>query len=438
MLGPVARPETEKHERRGALSPRRVRIAVVAGPDEGRVVEPAGREPLVVGTASDTDLVLSDPSVSRYHLELRRAEHGIRVEDLGSLNGTYLGEAQIRIERGTVHAGTRLELGQTTIEVQDGEAVDDEPDRAPPIPGMVARSAAMQQIATTVHRLADKNVSVLVQGETGTGKEVVARAIHDLSARASAPFEVVDCGSLAPTLVASELFGHERGAFTGADRAHAGAFARADGGTLFLDEIGELPRDIQPVLLGVLERRRFRPLGGSKERWTDVRVVAATHRDLRSAVNDGSFRADLYYRLAVARLVIPPLRDRPEDVDALVEHFVRELADEPGPLPFGDAALDALREQRWPGNARELRNVVESALAMGRLEVGGVAVDEPGEDGERTVPYRDARAAAIARFEKRYLSRLIEDADHNASLAARRAKMDRPYLLTLLRKHGLR
>jgi DNA-binding NtrC family response regulator len=270
---------------------------------------------------------------------------------------------------------------------------------------------------------------------------VVARAIHALSPRAGRAFEVVDCGSLPPTLIASELFGHERGAFTGADRKRVGAFERAHGGTLFLDEIGELPLDVQPALLGALERRRFRPLGASREVDVDVRVIAATHRDLRAAVNDASFRADLYYRIAVTRIEIPPLRERPEDVEPLVSHFVREVRGPAASSPFGWAAMAALREHRWSGNARELRNVVESALAMGRIELDGgpaAALDDLAEPVGARPSYRDARALAVERFERAFLTELMAEVGGNASEAARRARMDRPYLLTLLRKHGLR
>jgi DNA-binding NtrC family response regulator len=242
------------------------------------------------------------------------------------------------------------------------------------------------------------------------------------------------------TLVASELFGHERGAFTGADRRRAGAFERANGGTVFLDEIGELPLEVQPALLGVLERKRFRPLGSTNEVDVDVRVIAATHRDLRAGVNQAVFRADLYYRLAVAKIFLPPLRDRPEDVEPLVRHFVLELTGDPTLAPFGPEAMERLRAQPWGGNVRELRNVVENALAMGSAEETSLeyaaARDALADRGVE--PYRKARAEVIARFESEYLARLIQLTGGNASEAARRAGMDRPYLLTLLRKHGLR
>jgi DNA-binding NtrC family response regulator len=388
-----------------------------------------------IGVADDNSLIVRDARVSRYHLELTATADGVRVRDLGSLNGTFT--SGVRVFDALLPPGARIELGDTVLELEDaGVAPEkiDELEQGAPVPGMVAQSVAMREIGRLIQRLAPTHVSVLIQGETGTGKEVVARAIHALSPRHEGPFEVVDGGALPPTLIASELFGHERGAFTGADRQREGAFERADGGTLFLDEIGELLIEIQAVLLGVVERRKFRRVGGTKELACDVRIVCATHRDLRTAVNDGSFRADVYYRLAVSRIVIPPLRDRPDDIPPLVRMFVEELTGDPQAMPFGHGAIESLMMHRWSGNVRELRNVVENALAMGEL---GLA-DEPGASRSEPTSYRDARAAAIHRFEHTFLKSLIESCEGNASAAARRAKMDRPHLLTLLRKHGLR
>jgi DNA-binding NtrC family response regulator len=242
-------------------------------------------------------------------------------------------------------------------------------------------------------------------GESGTGKELFARAVHEHSKRADGPFVVVDCASLTPTLVASELFGHEKGAFTGADRRHQGAFERADGGTIFLDEIGELPEQLQPNLLGVLERRRFRRLGGRDEIEVDVRVVSATNRDLRAEVNAGTFRLDLYYRLAVVRFAVPSLRERPEDIPILIEHFLREAGET---APMGEvvppAVMAGLQRHHWPGNVRELRNYVEATVAMGEtpeLEAGlsqggdpGVAAGGPSipVNAVLDLPYKEARA----------------------------------------------
>ena len=420
---------------RTKLQPRPVRVV-----HQLRVVGDAGSaegDTLSIGTADDNALVLRDPAVSRYHLELRRTPAGVQVVDLGSRNGTWLGGA--RIERALVPAGTQLRIGDTTLAVEDaGQSL------APPAPTDLPRSAdlvgdseAIREVARLVHRVARVDSSVLIHGETGTGTEVVSRAIHEASPRRDRELVVVDCGSLPAQLIASILFGHEKGAFTGADQRRAGAFERAEGGTVLLDEIGELPLDLQPALLGVLERRAFTRVGGAQPIAVDVRVLAATHRDLRAEVNAGRFRADLYYRLAVAKIAIPPLRERTEDIEALVRHFVQRLTGvaELGPLA---GVLDELRAQPWSGNVRELRNVVEAALVMGELDIAGAP-----RPTTKLVPgalptYRDARAAALARFEGEYLRTLIDRAGGNASEAARLARMDRPYLLTLLRKHGLR
>ncbi len=264
----------------------------------------------------------------------------------------------------------------------------------------------------------------------------MARAIHFNSLRRDRPFVAVNCGAVPETLLESELFGHMRGAFTGADRARRGAFERADGGTLFLDEIGELSPTAQAVLLGVLERKIVRRVGGDKEIAVDVRIVSATHRDLREQVNAGSFRADLYFRLAAGRVVAPALSARREDIRPLAEHFARQLTGDDGAL---DAeTLGLLETPAWPGNVRELRAAVERVLQFGASELDeptpGAALARPGE----IVRYRDAKAQATAVFEREYLERLITAAANNVSEAARLAKMDRPYLIELLKKYGLR
>jgi DNA-binding NtrC family response regulator len=424
---------------------RALRIIVETGSDAGATCTPGANDgggALAIGTAADNALVLTDPAVSRYHLELRHAATGVEVVDLGSRNGTWLGG--VRLDRGVVPPGTRLRLGDTTIAVDDAGATVAPPASEPPrVAELVGDSDAIKDVSRLVHKLARVDSSVLIHGETGCGKEVVARAIHDASPRRGHDLVVVDCGSMPATLISSLLFGHEKGAFTGADQRRAGAFERAAGGTVLLDEIGELPLEVQPALLGVLERRTFTRVGGAQPIAVDVRVLAATHRDLRAEVNAGRFRADLYYRLAVAKIVIPPLRERAEDIEPLVRHFVQRLTGvaELGPLA---SALDQLRTQPWSGNVRELRNVVEAAIVMGELELGASApTAAPALVAATALPgplasYRDARAAAVTEFEAGYLRALIARAGDNASEAARIARMDRPYLLTLLRKHGLR
>ena len=421
----------------------RLSLAVARGPDAGKLVTLAAGARASVGTALDNDLVLGDRTVSRYHLELEPTAAGISLRDLGSTNGTFAGS--IRLREAVLPRGAQLRVGDSVLVVDAADAdtpeVAADPDEA--LPGMVYASAAMREVARRVRQIAGHAAAVLVPGETGTGKELVARAVHELSPRRAGPFVTVDAASLPPTLLEAELFGHDRGAFTGADRARAGAFERADGGTVFLDEIGELPLPAQGALLGVLERKRFRRVGGDREISVDVRVVSATNRDLRAEVNRGAFRADLYYRVAGARLVVPPLRDRPEDVAVIARRFALELT---GEGALGEDVVAALGAARWPGNVRELRSAVERAVAFGAHDLAALLDDPapraprgaaPAADGE-IERYRDAKARAVTVFEERYVRELLAAAGDNASEAARRAQMDRPYLLALLRRHGLR
>jgi len=331
-----------------------------------------------------------------------------------------------------------LSIGKTRVRVDDGARITLELHESEELNALRGRTAVMRRLMARVRKAAASDTPVLLIGESGTGKELVARALHEEGRRKDGPFVTVDCGALSPSLVASELFGHERGAFTGADREHVGAFERAHGGTLFLDEIGELGAELQPALLGVLERGRLRRVGGRKELEVDVRVVAATHRDLRSEVNTGSFRLDLYYRLAVVVLTLPSLRERAEDVPLLVLHFLREAGHD-GPIEsvFSADALAALARHRWPGNVRELRNVVEATLAMGEApELAGPS--SPETSPSLDLPYKDARRALLDDFERRYVERLLERTGGNVSAAAREAQMDRTYLIKLVARHGLK
>jgi len=413
----------------------RVRVTVISGRDAGKTFEPDGAATFSIGVSGDNAITLEDPTVSRYHLEIERTDAGFKVSDLGSLNGTQLGVAQI--ERATVPPGTRIQLGQTTIELDDSTEASSTDASTVAIPGLVGGSPVMQALRSQIARLGPSNASVLIQGETGTGKEVFARAIHALGPRRDKPFQVVDCGSLPTTLIASELFGHERGAFTGADARRLGAFELAHGGTLVLDEIGELPMAVQPALLGVLERRRFRRVGGDTDIATDIRVLAATNRDLRAEVNRGQFRADLYFRLAVVRLVLPPLRERREDIPALVAHFLREVAGDDRRSPINRASLDALMAHPWGGNLRELRNVVEAAVTMGQVALEDAPVAAPGETSA-LIPYKEARVQALAGFEKAYVTAVLAACNGNVSEAARRAQMDRSYLFDLMKRAGVK
>jgi DNA-binding NtrC family response regulator len=423
-----------------ALPVRLLRVDVIRGPDEGKSAVASG-ETLSVGSADGNDLVLTDPTVSGFHLELKRRRDGVLVVDLESTNGTFVGDA--RIERAVLARDARLRVGRTTLGIADGDQVELALHGDDTLAGLRGRSAAMRRLMSQIQRAALSEASVLVVGESGTGKELVARALHELGPRASGPFVTVDCGALAPTLVASELFGHEKGAFTGAERQHVGAFEQAGGGTLFLDEIGELPPPLQSALLGALERRRFRRVGGRNEIEVDARFVCATHRDLRAEVNQGAFRLDLYYRIAVITLQMPPLRERRDDVPLLVEHFAR-LEGHDGPIDtvFPPEAMVRLAEQRWPGNVRELRNVVEATLAMGEPPPSAVApLAGGGTDATAALldrPYKEARSELLRDFERRYLVRLLDRSGGSVQQAARSAGLDRSHVAELLRRHGLR
>jgi DNA-binding NtrC family response regulator len=424
--------------RRPGLPIRLVKAEVTEGPDEGKSAIAAG-DALSIGTAQGNDLILTDPTVSRYHLELAPARGGIAITDHDSTNGTRLGGA--RLTRAVVPTGTTLTLGDSRVAVSEGgnsEVVLHEDDK---LHGIRGKTPVMRRLMAQVERAAPSGVSVLILGESGTGKELVARALHEASGRAGKPFVTVDCGSLSPNLVASELFGHERGAFTGATQQHKGAFERADGGTVFLDEIGEIPLPLQANLLGVLERKRFKRVGGSADIEVDVRVISATHHDLRGDVNAGSFRLDLYYRLAVVTLAVPSLSERSADIPLLVEHFLRTAGwDGPVGAVVDAATMTAFSAHRWPGNVRELRNAVEAMLAMGENTIAqgtGVAPADAGDSIGRVLeqPYKEARAAVLADFEGRYLRDLLDRAGGNVSEAARIGRMNRSHLTELLRRH---
>jgi DNA-binding NtrC family response regulator len=419
-----------------SLPVRTIDVEVLGGPDAGLRVT---GDSLTIGTAEGSSLRLSDPSVSRFHAELRAGAGGVTIVDCGSTNGTFVGA--VRIDRAVVPPATLLRVGATTLRVGDAPPVSVEVHGEETLAGVVGCTATMKRVMAQVAKAARSEVSVLVTGESGTGKELVARALHDLGPRRDRPFITVDCGSLPPTLVASELFGHERGAFTGADRAHVGAFEAAHGGTIFLDEIGELQPAIQATLLGVLERRRLRRLGSRNDIAIDVRVVAATHRDLRAEVNRGSFRLDLFYRLAVVTLVIPPLRERPEDIPLLVEHFLRDAGHtQPVAALISPQAMEALQRLHFAGNVRELRNLVEAAIAMGEppvVEGAPSAVRGAMLGADLSLPYKDARAQLLDHFEAQYLEALLERAGGNVSAAARMARMTRSHLSELLAKRRL-
>jgi transcriptional regulator with PAS, ATPase and Fis domain len=419
----------------------KTRIAVTAGPDAGLALEVAAR--LVrVGTAPDNELVLTDDTVSRRHCEIELTEKGMRVCDVGSTNGVVTGG--MRIYDAVLAGPATLQLGDTVLTITpQQETVDRERVTGDHFGDLLGGSARMRELFADLERIAPSDVTLLVEGETGTGKDLVAESVHGASPRAEGPYVVFDCGAVAPNLAESELFGHERGAFTGAVNARPGVFEQAHGGTVFLDELGELPRELQPKLLRVLEKREVRRVGGTRVIPVDVRVIAATNRNLIVEVQRTNFRQDLYFRIAAAHVLVPPLRERMDDLPLLLEHF---LSLETPPRAASDIAThvwDMFRAYRWPGNVRELRNAAQRLLvtperALAHAATAEMSVPLQGATGaEEVVPLRVARREAGDAFECRYLETLLARTGGNVTRAAAIAEVSRQMVQKLMRKHGI-
>jgi DNA-binding NtrC family response regulator len=416
----------------------RYRLVVTDGPDRELSID-GGEAELAIGTAPANAMILSDTAVSRHHIAITPTPRGHLVRDLGSTNGTAING--VAIERAFLAPGATIAIGQSKLrfdplggEERAALSTDVRWGRA------LGASEAMRRIFAVLPKLADSDATILLEGETGTGKGLLAEAIHEASPRAAGPLIVLDCGAIPPTLIESELFGHERGAFTGASAARIGGFEAARGGTVFLDEIGELPLDMQPKLLRAIEDRVVKRVGGNEPVRLDIRIIAATNRDLRSEINQGRFRSDLYYRLNTFRLRIPPLRERREDIALLVAHFYRQLS--PGGEPPPAELLAELARHDWPGNVRELRAAVERAVLLGDPAVWrALSGDAPttAEDGRFIdgTSFRAAKERAIAAWEREYVRSLIALHDGNLSRAARAVRMDRNHLRELLRRHRI-
>jgi DNA-binding NtrC family response regulator len=413
------------------IAVRRARLRVSRGPSRGAQLELSSLAPIVIGSDPDADLVLADDTVSGRHAEVRPTARGWVVRDLGSTNGVVISE--VRVAEAQLDENTRrLQLGESELEWKLYDDEVEHPLAATPFGGLVGDAPPMRALFALCEQAAASDSTILLEGESGTGKEVLAEALHRGSPRAGRPFVVVDCGSLAANLVESELFGHEKGAFTGADRARTGALEEANGGTLFLDEIGELPLEQQVKLLRALEARQVRRLGAAHTAAIDVRVIAATHRRLEGLVAAGQFRADLYYRLAVIKVHLPPLRERSEDILTLARRFLAELKPSLDPSQLlSDAVSTALTTHRWPGNVRELRNVVQRLVLVGELATDVRAPMAPPE-------YEAARRQALDDFEREYCRAVLAHAGGNVSRAATSAGLSRQMLHRLLRKHDLR
>jgi len=418
-------------------------LSVEAGPDRGRSFE-LDKAVVRIGSGDQADVRLTDRAVSRLHCELTIDGATLRLRDLGSKNGTWVGKC--RIYEADVAAGTQVRVGETTLVL----GVEKRPTRKAVWQGgdhygsLFGASPAMHRLYLMLERLAASREPVLVRGESGTGKELVARALHERGPRPDGPFVIVDGGALSRTLAEAELFGHARGAFTGAATARAGALERAHGGTLFIDEIGELPLELQPTLLRFLEEGTVQRLGESARKHVEVRVVAATHRPLERMMNEGTFREDLYHRLAVVELRVPPLRDRLADVPLIARAILAELAPNDAELAATvERALAERARHRWSGNVRELRNLVRRIVALG--EADGLPIvaspDAPGDTPEPPrvdLPMAEAKQRWIEIFERRYLERLLAETGGNVSEAARRSDVDRGHLGKLVARYGLK
>jgi transcriptional regulator with GAF, ATPase, and Fis domain len=427
------------------LVSRKVRVEIVGGPDAGKQSELPGPE-VRIGSAPGCDLVVRDPTVSRVHLTLRVDGDRIRIIDAGSTNGTMVDG--LAIKDAFARPDSRIHAGNTTLRLAMLPDVVEIPismrDR---FGSLFGRSEAMRRVFAVLERVAPTDTTVLVEGETGTGKELVAEGLHEESQRSTGPFVVFDCSAVSPNLIESELFGHVKGAFTGAFSDRAGAFEAADGGTLFLDEVGELPLDLQPKLLRALERREVRRIGSNHVRKVDVRIIAATNRSLNREVERGRFREDLYYRLAVINVNLPPLRERPEDIPLLIQHFMVELGGaKAAPLP--EAVVKSISNSTFPGNVRELRNLVARALSL-RPPVTATASNEPLASIGATqpavaftidlnVPLKIARDRVIDQFEQAYLREALALTSGNVTRAADLAGVNRKFIQRAMARLGLR
>ena len=437
---------TQIDERHAGTLARIVRSCVcrvTSGPAFGEEVTLASR-PLVIGAGPDCGVVLDDPKVSRRHCELRLVEAGVEVRDCDSRNGTFVDG--VRVATAIAAIGATLRIGDTTLQLTNVEPLGVAPSKRDRFGGLIGGSAVMREAIAVLELVAPTESTVLLIGESGTGKELAARAVHDHSSRASGPFVVFDCSAVKPELIESQLFGHVRGAFTGAAQARDGAFVRASGGTLFIDELGELPLDLQGRLLRALENHTVQALGSDVETSVDVRVVAATHRQLAAMVEQRAFRFDLYQRLSVVQVQLPPLKARLDDIAPLVEHFYEGRKVAPGPID--GAGLAALQARTWQGNVRELRNVLERAFVLSGESAPpfasltpwlgrGTTTGAASQATDLTGTFKEAKARSIERFEKSYLEGLMERFHGNISHAAAFAELSRHHLRELLVKHGL-
>jgi transcriptional regulator with GAF, ATPase, and Fis domain len=424
---------------------RRATLTVAKGPDKGQTAEIDSGRPVRVGSDPDCDLVLRDPSVSARHFAIEPDKSGFLLRDLGSTNGTLVDG--YRVQGIFLPRAAQIEVGQTRLRFTTSkEEVEIPLSSRTRFGELLGHSDAMRQVFAVLERVASAQSTILLEGESGTGKELAARAVHETSDRSDGLFVTVDCGALPENLIESELFGHAKGAFTGAAADKPGLFEEAEGGTLFLDEVGELPLDLQPKLLRALESRTVRRVGETRTRAVDVRLVAATNRNLAHEVAERRFREDLFFRLSVIRVRMPPLRERREEIPRLVAHFTSQLGHDPSRgLP--DTIREMLAGYHWPGNVRELRNVVERLVLLPGMGpdfyLQGSASDSPtteepsGPSVPLDLPFHEGKRRWTELFEREYLSKLLARCKGNISELARVSGLSRQSCHRLLSRHGL-
>jgi DNA-binding NtrC family response regulator len=441
------------------------------------------REEIRIGSMDDNDVVLADDTVSRYHCKIVQDDTGYVLVDNSSTNGTFINK--VRVREAFLKPGCTVAVGQSLLTFNAREEeVKIVPSRADHCGNLIGGNPKMREIYSIIEKIAPTATTVVIDGETGTGKEVVAQSIHSLSPRSRNELVVFDCGAVPPNLIESELFGHEKGSFTGAMMTRTGLFEQADGGTLFLDELGELPLDLQPKLLRALEQREVRRVGAAKAQKVDVRIIAATNRDLETEVRAGRFRQDLFYRLSVVRLHLPALRDRADDIPLLVQHFIDTGSyNRPGGTQrvrgVARDAMTALQNYPWPGNVRELVNVIERAVSFcsrelielsdlpdyvrtakpapqkeqpsarplprqvtgGNPAVGSALSPTPPQTPDELlsegVTFKDAKERWVATFERDYILQMLRRNNGNISHAARSADIDRKYFRKLMKKYDI-
>ncbi len=395
-------------------------------------------ERFVVGADPHADLVIDDSAMSKFHCEIRIVDGATFVRDLGSRNGTFVD--RVPIIEAPLRDGAVLRLGRTELRFEVGNRQVEVPTSQRSRFGrLIGHSIPMRTVFALLEVAAASTSTVLLQGESGTGKDLAAEAIHQEGPRRDGPFVVVDCGAIPAHLLEAELFGYEAGAFTGATAMRVGAFEAASGGTVLLDEIGELALDLQPKLLRVIERHEIQRIGSTRKIPVDVRIVAATNRNLRQEVNARRFRSDLFFRLAILVVTLPPLRDRTSDIPLLVGGILDDLGAHGSPMAraLTGELLPELLRHAWPGNVRELRNYVEACVVrqeQAELEAG--KGDDPTIDV--SMPLRAVREHWVRHIERRYLETLLAIHGGNVSAAARAAGLDRVHMHRLLRRTGLR